>query len=195
MVVFGLTGGIGSGKSLVANCFAQLVNAKIFDADKVVHHLYEYDNQVVDFVKKCFPDSVQNGMVNRKVLAKHFYCYSDVWKTFQQMIHSIVLRKQQEFLFLHNRHRISKYLVLDIPLLIEAKFHYYCDFIIYIYASDFIRKQRLNSRHIPEKQLKFIHELQISECTREKKSHFSINSGLGRKGIFSKILRILHYVT
>ncbi|KJV68688.1 dephospho-CoA kinase [Candidatus Neoehrlichia procyonis] len=195
MIIFGLTGSIGSGKSLVADCFAHLVNAEVFDADKVVHHLYKYDSQVISFVKKYFSDSIHNNVVNKKALAKHFYSYDNLWKEFQQMMHLRVLQKQKEFIFLHNRYRSHKYLVLDVPLLIEAKFYCYCDFIIHVYVSDFIRKQRLKSRNMLEAQLKFIRELQVSESTRKKKSHFSINSGINKKGIFYQITKILHYAT
>ncbi|WDM85645.1 dephospho-CoA kinase [Ehrlichia sp. JZT12] len=190
MVIFGLTGGIGSGKSLVASYFRKFFRAAVFDADKVVHELYNFDKNVIELVKLYFPDSVNNGVVDRSSLKNHFFAYSQLWIKFQSALHLRVLEKQRDFISLHNR-RLTKYAVLDVPLLIESNFHNHCSFIIHIKTSKLLQKQRVLKRGVLQKEFEFINMVQLSENNRRKFSDFSIKTGLGAGYILFQIKRIM----
>ena len=190
MIIFGLTGGIGSGKSLVASYFKKFFRAAIFDADKVIYELYNFDKNVIELVKFYFPDSVNNGVVDRSSLKNHFFAYNHLWVKFQSALHLKVLEKQKDFISFHNR-RLTKYVLLDIPLLIESNFHNYCDFVIHIKTSKLLQRQRVLKRGLLQKEFEFITMMQLSESNRQKFSDFTIRTGLGRDYILFQIKRIM----
>ncbi|AAZ68324.1 dephospho-CoA kinase [Ehrlichia canis] len=190
MVIFGLTGGIGSGKSLVASYFSTFFKAKIFDADKVVHELYKYDSDVIRLVSEYFPDSVDNGIVDRNNLRQHFLTDNHLWVEFQSVIHAIVLKKKKDFIMLHNR-RSVRYVVLDIPLLIESNFYSCCDFIIHVTTSRLLQMQRVLRRGLSIKEFESIRCKQLSESSRKKFANFTIRTGLSKKDILFQIKKIM----
>ncbi|MGN7678954.1 MAG: dephospho-CoA kinase, partial [Anaplasma sp.] len=145
MVVLGLSGGIGSGKSTVAGILAKFFRAAVFDADKEVHHMYVHDVKVKDLVREYFPDCVCDGVVSRKKLMRHFLLHDSRWRQFQSIIHSIVLKKQRRFLLDCSRAGCD-YAVLDVPLLLEAGFWRCCNFIVHIDVSYFLQRRRLSDR-------------------------------------------------
>ena len=190
MVIFGLTGGIGSGKSLVANYFKKFFKAAVFDADKVIHELYNFDNNIVELVKLYFPDSVNNGIVDRGNLKKHFFTYSNLWVEFQSALHLKVLEKQKNFILFHNK-RLTRYVILDVPLLIEADFHCCCNYIIHVKASKLLQKQRVLKRGLLEKEFELIAAMQLSENKRQKFSDFTVKTGLSKSYVLFQIKKIM----
>ncbi|MGN7619094.1 MAG: dephospho-CoA kinase [Ehrlichia sp.] len=190
MVIFGLTGGIGSGKSLVASYFEKFFRAAVFDADKVIHELYDFDKNVMELVRLYFPDSINNGIVDKISLRNHFFAYNHLWVEFQSVLHLKVLEKQKDFILLHKR-RLTQYVVLDVPLLVESNFHNHCNFIIHIKTSKLLQKQRVLRRGIPEEEFEFITMIQLSENNRQKFSDFTIKTGLGKSYILFQIKKIM----
>ncbi len=79
MIVFGLSGGAGSGKSTVAAMFAQSCNAAVFDADKIVHSMYSGDAIITGLVAKYFPDCICNGVVSREKAVQAFFFLRCGW--------------------------------------------------------------------------------------------------------------------
>ncbi len=75
-MIISLTGGIGVGKSFVANCFQEF-GAVVFDADSVVHQLYKVDKSIISYAEKNFPGVVVNGEIDRTVLSKYFLAYDE----------------------------------------------------------------------------------------------------------------------
>ncbi|CEI84678.1 dephospho-CoA kinase [Ehrlichia minasensis] len=190
MVIFGLTGGIGSGKSLVASYFSTFFKAKVFDADKVVHELYKYDNDVIRLVGEYFPDSVDNGVINRANLRQHFLTDNHLWVEFQSIIHAIVLKKKKDFIMLHNRNSV-RYVVLDVPLLIECNFYNCCNFIIHVTTNKLLQMQRVLSRGLSVREFESIRCKQLSESDRKKFANFTIRTGLSKKDILFQIKKIM----
>lgn len=125
-MIIGLTGGIAVGKSFVANCFKEF-GAALFDADSVVHQLYKVDKNIISYAEEKFPGVVVNGKIDRTVLSKYFLAHDENWKQFQSLVHSAV-QNELEFFIAHEKENNRKLLVLDIPLLLETRFHLYCDF-------------------------------------------------------------------
>ena len=72
MIILGLTGSIGMGKSFVIECFKSY-KIPIYDADKSIHDLLFFDKKAFSLIKKRFPDVVQNNAINRNLLADRVF--------------------------------------------------------------------------------------------------------------------------
>ncbi|TVS90568.1 dephospho-CoA kinase [Wolbachia pipientis] len=188
-MIIGLTGGIGVGKSFVASCFQEF-GAAVFDADSVVHQLYRVDKSIISHAEKIFPGVVVNGEIGRTVLSKYFLAYDENWKQFQSLVHSAVLR-ELEFFIAKKKKIDRKLLVLDVPLLLETKFHSYCDLIIFIYADSVVQAQRLNERNIDKEKLNLIFNVQLSIEEKRKMSDFIIDTSVSKEYVFSQVKDIV----
>ncbi|UPA55540.1 dephospho-CoA kinase [Wolbachia pipientis] len=188
-MIIGLTGGIGVGKSFVASCFQEF-GAAVFDADSVVHQLYKVDKSIISYAEKNFPGAVVNGEIGGTVLSKYFLVYDENWKQFQSLVHSAVLR-ELEFFIAKEKKIDRKLLVLDVPLLLETKFHSYCDLIIFIYADSVVQAQRLNERNIDKEKLNLIFNVQLSIEEKRKMSDFIINTSVSKEYVFSQVKDIV----
>lgn len=166
----GLTGAIGAGKSFVAQCFKNF-GAAVFDADSIVHQLYKEDENIIEYAKENLPGVVIKDEINRAALREHFLKYDETWLKFQSLVHSIIKKKLELFI---NEEKNKKFLILDIPLLLEAEFHLYCDYIILVSVNENVRKQRLNERGVDNKILDLISRIQLPIEKRKKMSHFTI---------------------
>ncbi len=143
-MIIGLAGGIGVGKSFVANCFKEF-GAAVFDADSVVHQLYKVDKNIMSYAKENFPGVVVNGEIDKEVLFKYFLVHDENWMQFQSLVHSAV-RNELEIFIAQEKKTDRKLLVLDIPLLLETRFRLYCNFIIFVHADSAVQAQILNER-------------------------------------------------
>ncbi|WP_341818396.1 dephospho-CoA kinase [Wolbachia endosymbiont (group B) of Ennomos erosarius] len=181
-MIIGLTGGIGVGKSFVANCFQEF-GAAVFDADSVVHQLYKVDKSIISYAEKNFPGVVVNGEIDRTVLSKYFLAYDENWKQFQSLVHAVV-RNELE-LFIAKEIKIDrKLLVLDVPLLLETKFYLYCNLIVFVHADSVVQAQRLNERNIDKEKLNLISNVQLSIEEKRKMSDFIIDTSVSKEREF-----------
>ncbi|MCU7611444.1 dephospho-CoA kinase [Anaplasma capra] len=190
MVVLGLSGGVGSGKSTVAAMFARSCRAAVFDADKVVHDMYSNSAAIAGLVAEHFPDCVCDGNISREKLSKHFFSYGPLWRKFQSAVHSIVLEKQRRFILERGRAGYDC-IVLDVPLLLEAGFWRCCDLILHIDVSQSLQWHRLSQRGLSEQEIKFLLSLQLPRERRRSLADFHINCG-GRRGeVLKRVLQIV----
>ncbi|MFV9893775.1 MAG: dephospho-CoA kinase [Anaplasma ovis] len=190
MIVLGLSGGAGSGKSTVAAMFAQSYCAAVFDADKIVHSMYSGDSMIIGLVAEHFPDCICNGVVSREKLSRHFFSYGPLWRKFQTIVHSIVLKKQCKFIL--EQSRIGRdYAVLDVPLLLEAGFWRYCDFVINVDVSKSLQWYRLSQRGLSEQEIEFLLSLQMSRESRRHFADFYVNCGERKGEVLKSVLRIV----
>ncbi|WP_447581944.1 dephospho-CoA kinase [Anaplasma marginale] len=190
MIVLGLSGGAGSGKSTVAAMFVRSCCAAVFDADKIVHSMYSGDATITGLVAKYFPDCICNGVVSRKKLSRHFFSYGPLWRKFQTIVHSIVLKKQCKFIL--EQSRIGRdYAVLDVPLLLEAGFWRYCDFVINVDVSKSLQWYRLSQRGLSEQEIEFLLSLQMSRESRRHFADFYVNCGERKGEVLKSVLQIV----
>ena len=190
MIVIGLSGAAGSGKTTVARLLRRMCNAQIFDADMEVHNMYDNDAKIMGAVEKYFPDSIDQGKISREKLAKHFYVYSDQWKDFQKVVHKRLLWKQNKSI--QNAVRAGKrYFVLDIPLLLEGGFYRACDAVIHVHVNKRTQWQRLMMRGLSQENIRFILSLQFSDNKRRNLADFSLNTGDGAYELSMGIIDIL----
>ncbi len=171
-MIIGLTGGIGVGKSFIANCFKEF-GAALFDADSVVHQLYKVNKNIISYAEEKFPGVVANDEIDRKVLSKYFLAYDENWKQFQSLVHSAV-RNELEIFIAQEKENDRKFLVLDIPLLLETRFRLYCDFIVFIHADSAVQAQRLSERNMDKEKLDLMSSIQLPIEEKRQMSDFII---------------------
>ncbi|WP_395463620.1 dephospho-CoA kinase [Wolbachia endosymbiont of Cantharis cryptica] len=188
-MIIGLTGGIGVGKSFVANCFKEF-GAAVFDADSVVHQLYRVDKSIISYAEENFPGSVVSGEMDRRILSKYFLAYDENWRQFQSLVHAAVLH-ELEFFIAEEKKINRKLLVLDVPLLLETKFYLYCDLIVFVHADSVVQAQRLNERDIDKEKLNLISNVQLSIEEKRKMSDFIIDTNVSKEYVFSQVKYIV----
>ena len=140
MLVVGLTGGIGSGKSLAAQFFAEL-GALVIDADQLARDAIERGSEGFDELIATFGDSIlHNGLVDRRALGELVFRDAEAKKKLEGIIHPIVRREFEEAVQSLEQDQI---LIYEIPLLFETKAMERFDYIVTVEADMQLRKERL----------------------------------------------------
>ena len=140
MLVVGLTGGIGSGKSLAAQFFAEL-GALVIDADQLARDAIERGSEGFDQLIATFGDSIlNNGLVDRRALGELVFRDAEAKKKLEGIIHPIVRREFEEAVQSLEQDQI---LIYEIPLLFETKAMERFDYIVTVEADMQLRKERL----------------------------------------------------
>jgi len=118
MLVIGLTGGIGMGKSTVAKMFESL-GIPAFNADDAVHALQAPNGKAIPAIAAAFPGTVQDGVLDRAALRNIVLADPAALKRLEQIMHPLVRRAQTDFCAAATRQQ-RRAILLDIPLLFES---------------------------------------------------------------------------
>jgi dephospho-CoA kinase len=201
MKIIGLSGGVASGKNFVADIFEKN-GADVFDADKEVHKLLEFDKSVVDEVGKKFPESFVKEKIDRKILGKIVFENEKKLKILEKIIHFEVRKKYQEFLESAKKKKLNL-VVLNIPLLLENK-AYKCDFVVAVIASKALQKKRflerakkLNPKNFAaqkknlEKRFAQIAAKQMPDSQRKNSADFVIDARKGKNDVEKQVEKLL----
>ena len=141
--VVGLTGGIGSGKSLAAQFFSQL-GALVIDADQLARSVIERGSEGFDEVLLRFGDTVlKNGDIDRVALGQIIFENPQAKKDLEEIIHPRIRAEFEEAVASLNPGQIMVY---EIPLLVETNAADRFDFVITVESDAVLRKQRLRAR-------------------------------------------------
>jgi dephospho-CoA kinase len=141
--VVGLTGGIGSGKSLAAQFFSQL-GALVIDADQLARSVIERGSEGFDEVLLRFGDTVlKNGDIDRVALGQIVFENPEAKKDLEEIIHPRIRAEFEEAVGSLNPGQIMVY---EIPLLVETNAADRFDFVITVESDADLRKQRLRAR-------------------------------------------------
>jgi dephospho-CoA kinase len=162
VIVLGLTGSIGMGKSTVARMFAD-EGAPVFDADAVVHRLQGPEGVLVSEIEAQFPGTTGAAGVNRSTLAEQVLAEPEALKRLEALVHPAVARERETFLAAHAD---APVVVLDIPLLFEKGGAALVDKIAVVSADPEIQRIRTLARPgmTPEKYLRILgHQMPDSE--------------------------------
>lgn len=145
MLKIGLTGGIASGKTSVANWFADR-GIRVFDADKAVHNLYSQED-IISLITKVFgAEYIQGGLVNRSQLGSLVFTDEEARTKLEQIIHPFV-RKEMAKSVENAEREGEKTIILDLPLLFETGWTSYVDEIWTVYVPLEFQIQRLTQRN------------------------------------------------
>jgi len=144
MIIIGLTGSIGMGKSTTAQMFRDK-NCPVFDADAVVHSLYAKGGEAVPLIRAVFPDAIKDGTVDRDVLGQHMRRDPLNLSVLESFIHPMVAR--QRAVFLREAEAADTAIVIfDVPLLFETGGEHMVDKVVVVTAPKAVQKNRVLAR-------------------------------------------------
>jgi dephospho-CoA kinase len=142
MIVLGLTGSIGMGKSTVAKMFAA-EGVPVFDADAVVHRLQGPEGALVDEIEAAFPGTTGATGVDRSALAERVLGEPDELRRLEALVHPAVAREREAFLAANAD---APVVLLDIPLLFEKGGAELVDKIVVVSADAETQRRRTLAR-------------------------------------------------
>jgi dephospho-CoA kinase len=175
MIILGLTGSIGMGKSTTAKMFAD-EGVPVHDADATVHLLYE--GEAAREIEAVFPGSTRHGKVDRTLLAQHVVGKPDAMKALEAIVHPLVRKERERFLAEAERTG-AKVAVLDVPLLFETGGHADVDAVVVVSAPEHVQRARVLERGVPAEKLDALLARQMPDVEKRAKAHFVVDSGQG----------------
>ena len=172
----GVTGGIGSGKSLICRIFA-ILGAPVYDADSHAKELMTTDGILISQIKKEFGELsfLNDGTLNRSYLGKEVFSDAGKLERLNNLVHPRVAEDYEEWV---KKNRETSYVVKEAALLIEARSYLTLDKLIVVSAPENIRVKRVlqRDRHRTEKQVYEVIGNQMSEEEKRKLAdHIIVN--------------------
>ncbi len=178
MIILGLTGSIGMGKSTTAKLFRK-AGCPVFDADAAVHALYAKGGEAVALIRAVFPDAIENDAVNRALLAQHMKKDPLNLQVLESFIHPMVGQKRADFLK-KAEHEQADIVVLDVPLLLETGGERYVDKIAVVTAPYEVQKKRVLAREgMTEHLFNTLLKRQMDDAEKRKRADFIIFTDQG----------------
>ena len=144
MLIVGLTGSIGMGKSETANLFKD-AGVPVFDADATVHKLQAKGGKALPFIRAAFPGVITDGVLNREALGKIIFADAQAKKKLEAIMHPMVAHARTQF-FKAAEETGAPFVVLDIPLLFETGGDKACHKVIVVSAPEDIQRARVLER-------------------------------------------------
>lgn len=192
MIILGLTGSIGMGKSTTAQMFTEC-GVPVHDSDATVHALYS--GRAAPLIEEAFPGTVVNGVVDRTLLSPHVLGKPDAMKRLEKIVHPLV--REEEIKFLDKaRAEGRSVVVLDIPLLFETNGDERVDRSVVVTADPDVQKQRVLARPgMTEERFNAILTKQMPDAEKRRRADFLIDTGLGMESARQSVQTILKAVT
>jgi dephospho-CoA kinase len=176
MIVLGLTGSIGMGKSTTAKMFAD-AGIPVHDSDEAVHRLYA--GAAAPLVEKAFPGTVKDGVVDRTALAAKVLGNPSALKTLESIVHPLVRADADAFLARH-RAAGAPLAVLDIPLLYETGGRDRVDKVVVVSAPAEIQRERVLARPgMSAEKFENILARQVPDAEKRQRADFVVDTGQG----------------
>jgi dephospho-CoA kinase len=176
MILLGLTGSIGMGKSTVAQMFRD-EGAPVYDADAAVHALYADGGAAVGPVGAAFPEAIVEGAVDRERLSKLVLNDADALKRLEGIVHPLVGAAQMQFLD-DARRAGAPVVVLDIPLLYEKGGEKRVDVVAVVSAPADVQRTRVLARPgMTAEKFESILAKQSPDAEKRARADFIIETG------------------
>jgi len=191
MIVLGITGSIGMGKSVAA---AQLrsLGVPVHDADAQVHALLAKHGPAVAAVSREFPGTVQDGQVDRARLGALVFADEAALARLEAILHPLVRRRGMAFIARAQRRRLSL-VALDIPLLFETGGEGQCDVVAVVSCPAFLQEQRVLRRPgMTRARLASIRSRQMPDADKRRWADYVIPSGNGRRASLRRLVVIVN---
>ncbi|MEQ9505576.1 MAG: dephospho-CoA kinase [Hyphomonas sp.] len=144
MIILGLTGSIGMGKSATANLFRE-AGAPVYDADAAVHALYAKGGAAVAPIEAAFPGVTEDGAIDRTRLRARVLDNPEAMKQLEGIVHPLAGAAQVDFRQ-QARGEGAAFSVLDIPLLFETGGDRHCDYTLVVTAPADVQRDRVLAR-------------------------------------------------
>ena len=188
MIRIGILGDIGSGKSYVAKNFGY----PVFNADYEVSRLYQKNREVYQKLKKILPEHIYEFPIDKIQLSKAILSNKSNLKKIIKIVHKEIRNRMRSFL---NKNKNKKFIILDIPLLLENKINKKRDILVYIDSRKIDITRNLKKRkNFNPKILNKFKEIQLSLAYKKKKSRFIIKNKFTKKSVKDEIRKILKII-
>jgi dephospho-CoA kinase len=188
MLVIGLTGGIGMGKSAAAERFAEH-GIPVFNADTCVHRLYEGD--AVGAIESAFPGVANDGRIDRKLLSEKIAGSPERLLRLEQIVHPLVVAAELDFLRAAEK-KGARLAVLEIPLLFETGADSRVDVTVVVSAAADVQRARVLSRPgMTADKLEHLLARQLPNAERVARADYVVDSGLSLADMRIEIDRLI----
>jgi len=192
MIVIGLTGGIGSGKSTIAK-YLKNKRIPVFDSDYEVGLLYKNKNKDLIAVIKKITDTnqiIKKSKINKKLLGDIVFNNKKKLKFLEKVIFNKLDKKRKIFL---KKNKNKKLVVLDAPLLFENKINKICDYVILAKAPLKTRIRRILKRPgMTKLKAKKIISRQMGDNKKTKLANFIVQTSFGKWYTIKSVEKILN---
>jgi dephospho-CoA kinase len=188
MLIVGLTGSIGMGKSTVATMFRNR-GIPVFDADAEVHRLYA--GEAVPLIEASFPGTTADGKVDRTKLAAALGKDAEGFRKLESIVHPLVHDAEQRFLT-EAHQRGDTVAVLEIPLLLEVGRHLHVDAVVVVSAPAHHQRARVLERPgMTDARLDALLERQLPDAEKRHRADFVVDTGATLADTDAQIDRLL----
>jgi len=188
MIILGLTGSIGMGKSTTAKLFAE-AGVPVYDADAAVHSIYE--GEAAPVIEAAFPGTTVNGKVDRNRLSARVVHDPAAMKQLEQIVHPMLGASRQQFLQQAERSGASV-AVVDVPLLFETGGDKRVDAVVVVTTTPDIQRQRILLRdNMTGEKLDAILARQLPDAEKRSRADFVVDTSHGLDPVRARIRDIL----
>lgn len=178
MIILGLTGLIGMGKSTTGRMFAD-EGALLWDADAAVHRLYARGGAAVETLREAFPDVVVDGAVDRTRLAEALGRDETAFKRLEAIVHPLVAQDRAQDLAAARAEGV-RLAVLDIPLLFETAGDAFVDAVVVVTADPEVQAARVLDRPgMTRERFEAILARQTPDAEKRRRADFLVDTGRG----------------
>ena len=185
MIIIGILGDIGSGKSYVAKCFGY----PVFNADFEVNKLYKKEKKIFNKLKKILPKYFQTFPIIKTEVSKAILANKSNLNKIVKIVHLEIRKKMSIFL---RKNKNKKIVILDIPLLLENKINNKKDILVFVESKKSDILKRLKKRNnFNRKLMNKFQNIQLSLSYKKKKSKFIIKNDFTKKTVKKAIRYIL----
>lgn len=190
MIVLGLTGSIGMGKSTATACLRRM-RIPVFDADAAVHRLQGRGGRAVGPIGVAFPGTLRDGRVDREALRQAVLGDPVALKRLERIVHPLVRDEERRFLA-RARRSGARIAVLDVPLLLETGGQARVDYVVVVSAPAAVQRLRVLRRSgMTEERLASIRARQMPDAEKRRRADHVIPTGLSRHFAQAAIRRLV----
>ena len=190
MIVLGLTGSIGMGKSTTTAMFAD-EGALVWNADDAVHRLYAAGGAAVAPIAEAFPGVVVDGAVDRDRLAEALGREEEAFRRLETIVHPLVARGRLEDLAAAEARGV-RLAVLDIPLLFETGGDAAVDAVVVVSAPAEVQAARVLARPgMTRERFEAILARQLPDAEKRRRAHFLVDTGQGLETARARVREIV----
>jgi len=188
MLILGLTGSIGMGKSTTAKLFAE-AGVPVYDADAAVHRLYE--GEAVPAIEAAFPGTTVDGKVDRARLSALVVHDPAAMKQLERIVHPMLGASRKKFLDQAERSG-APVAVVDVPLLYETGGENRVDAVVVVTTSPEVQRERILARdNMTGEKLDAILARQLPDSEKRKRADFVVDTSHGLEPVRARIRDIL----
>ena len=188
MIILGLTGSIGMGKSTTAKLFAE-AGVPVYDADATVHRLYE--GEAAPAIEAAFPGTTANGKVDRNRLSAQVVHDPAAIKRLEGIVHPMLGASRQKFLR-DAEQSGAPVAVVDVPLLYETGGEKRVDAVVVVTTTPEIQRERILARdNMTGEKFDAILARQLPDAEKRKRADFVVDTSHGLDPVRARIRDIL----